>query len=161
MSRTQLLCSFKRARTWNWKLKWHATIAQIYGLITYLICTIKFYNKILFLWILQLIFIFIQNVLEVFECKQCFRLFLLKVNPSLLIVIIDKGDEIPRYREWIGAEGPNVHVYHLQCIFHSCLRLLRDQLLWLLACHEFRASFDFIFCQPLHACHHVFFTHYV
>jgi hypothetical protein len=37
---------FKKTRTWNWKLKWHATIAKKIWLITYLTCTIYFYNKI-------------------------------------------------------------------------------------------------------------------
>ncbi len=37
---------FKKVRTWNWKFRWHATIAQNYGLITYLTCTIYSYNKI-------------------------------------------------------------------------------------------------------------------
>jgi len=37
---------------------------QIYGLITYLICTIYFYNKINLIIFLQLIFIFIQELLE-------------------------------------------------------------------------------------------------
>jgi len=83
------------------------------------------------------------------------------MHPSLFIATIDKGEEILRSREWLGGEGANVHVYHLQCIFHSSLKLLKDQFPWLLACHALCASFDCIFCQPLHACHHVFFTHYV
>jgi hypothetical protein len=37
---------------------------KIYGLITYLICKIYFDNKVLFFWMLQLIFIFIQELLE-------------------------------------------------------------------------------------------------
>ncbi len=37
---------------------------KIYGLITYLTCTIYFYGKIYFFWNLQLIFIFIQKSLE-------------------------------------------------------------------------------------------------
>jgi hypothetical protein len=69
MSHTKLLCFFlERARIWNWKLRWHATIAQnlwfnhifdLYNIFLYI-----FNNKFYFKNILQFIFIFIQKLLE-------------------------------------------------------------------------------------------------
>jgi hypothetical protein len=69
---------FKRARTWNWKLKWHTTIAQnlwfnhifeLYNIIKF--SFFDFYNLFLFLsksywkencknWVLQFIYISIR-----------------------------------------------------------------------------------------------------
>jgi hypothetical protein len=46
MSHTQLFCSFKKPRTWNWKLRWHQPLHKIYGLITYLIYIIYSYDEI-------------------------------------------------------------------------------------------------------------------
>jgi hypothetical protein len=55
---------FQKKKTWNWKLKWHATIAQNLWFNHIFDLTIYFYNKSYFLWILQPISMFIQDLME-------------------------------------------------------------------------------------------------
>jgi len=58
---------FKKERTWNWKLRWHATIAQNlwfdHIIFNFYDIFLKLKYIYIYIWILQLIFIFIQKLL--------------------------------------------------------------------------------------------------
>jgi hypothetical protein len=61
MNHNQLLCSFQKGKDLKLDMQ---PLHKIYGLITCLTCTIYCYKKNQFKFFLQLIFIFIQELME-------------------------------------------------------------------------------------------------